>query len=234
MTDGRRIINEQKAIWQSLLREHGATVRGAGSESAQHKTHRYERLCAAFGQARSFSVHDVGCGFGDLFAFLNEHFGDAAIEYSGSDIVAASCEQARARHPAVRFEHRDIIDAPNDERYDFVVMSGIFHQRGTASDRDWFEHMTTVIRAGWLRCRKGIIFNVLSQYADYHDARHYYALLHEVQDFILRDLSRFFVVDHASPLFEATFSVFRKSHIASLHPEPVFDRYLHSGGDDVA
>ena len=83
---------------------------------------------------------DVGCGTGDLWAFLRDR--DIATDYLGVDLVDKAIAEARRRHPDGRFETVDVFAAgtfapePFDvfapggfpaESFDVVFSSGAFN-----------------------------------------------------------------------------------------------------------
>lgn len=73
------------------------------------------------------SLLDVGCGLGDLRAYLTQRRID--VDYTGVDIVDEMVRAARRRHPDARFVHADIFAdnpfAPGSFHVAFV--SGAFN-----------------------------------------------------------------------------------------------------------
>ena len=71
------------------------------------------------------SVLDVGCGFGDFYAFLDDR-GSTPREYHGVDITSA-VDVARGRYadvPDCSFERRNIMRDPYDRAFDIAVGFG--------------------------------------------------------------------------------------------------------------
>lgn len=73
------------------------------------------------------SILDVGCGLGDLAAFLAER--NAGADYTGVDVLAKMVDAARLRVPAARFVQADIFAGQDvaPGRFDVVFGSGIFN-----------------------------------------------------------------------------------------------------------
>jgi SAM-dependent methyltransferase len=110
------------------------------------------------------SIVDVGCGVGDLLAYLRSR-GWPAARYAGFDIVPEMIDAARRkqRGRGGRFQVRDVLAEGFEHRYDYVVASGIFNLRVPRHDR-FFRRMVEVMYAA---CRRGVAFNVLQPvYAD--------------------------------------------------------------------
>jgi SAM-dependent methyltransferase len=120
---------ETSRFYESHLRRFGYGYRalGFGRRSSQEK--RFAAVLA-LGALHGKRLLDVGCGFGDLLAWLNAR----GIEprYTGMDICRPMIERCRKRFSreiaarAARFLIGDALSFPCDEPYDFIVASGIF------------------------------------------------------------------------------------------------------------
>ena len=88
------------------------------------------------------TVLDVGCGFGDFFAFLEDR-GSTPREYHGIDITSA-IDTARERYadiPECSFERRNVMRDPYDRVFDVAVGFGTV-----------FNSLTGVSNERYLRC----------------------------------------------------------------------------------
>lgn len=216
----------QKEHWKKMLTEHGNQPRAVGSESKPHKFLRYERISYLFRDNSDFSLLDLGAGVGDYFGYIKANFAKHNIDYTGLEITKEFCDIARSNHPGIRIKCQNILDEEASETYDYVILSGVFHQCGGARTENWENQIERLIMRAYEICNKGIAFNVLSNYVDYYKEGNYYGNLSKITDFIVLRLSRFLCVDLAYPLFEATFCVYKPSYIRSLYPEPEFQKYL--------
>jgi SAM-dependent methyltransferase len=110
-----------------LARAHGADPRGVGWNRRESQHRRFEALCR-LGDFDGKRVLDVGCGFGELLAFLRER--GASPEYTGVDLCPDMIEGCRNRFgngaSGARFLETDVLGWATDERFDYVVASGIF------------------------------------------------------------------------------------------------------------
>lgn len=73
------------------------------------------------------SLLDLGCGLGDLWAYLVER--RIPVRYTGIDILERMVEAARRAHPQARFRCADVF-APHyepPETFDVVFCSGLFN-----------------------------------------------------------------------------------------------------------
>jgi SAM-dependent methyltransferase len=117
---------EDTARWYAdKVRAYGYDHRGLGFGNKSSQDKRFEAMLA-LGDFDGSRILDVGCGFGDLLAYLNER----GIEpvYTGIDICEPMVERCRERFEASvgRFLVADALDYQPDEYYDYVIASGLF------------------------------------------------------------------------------------------------------------
>lgn len=217
---------DQERVYRELFEKNKGTPMAVSSESLAHKRLRFTKVTDLIGDDDGFTVHDVGMGVADLYAFMLERFAGRRFTYSGTEILQEYVEAATERYPGVEFLNRDIADTPGPERYDYVLMSGVFHQRRESSIRQWEAFSQDIIRNSFAMCRKGIAFNFISPFVDFYQTQVYYANLPKLINFINDDLSRFFEIKHNYALFEFTVFVYKEEYIRSLHTEPEFAKYF--------
>lgn len=140
------------------VRTHGMTVRALdwGSEASQVK--RFE-IISKFIEDTSFSLLDVGCGFGQLADYLQME--GRSVEYVGVDLTTETIALARKRRPDLDFRVGSIINNRKIGKYDYVVASGIFYKLGS----DAYPLMGKLINSMFAIVRKKLIFNSLSSWA---------------------------------------------------------------------
>ena len=120
-----QLDSETTRFYEEHIERYGFDYRalGFGRRASQEK-----RFAAALGLGSFHGKRllDVGCGFGDLLAWLNSR----GIEprYTGVDIVRPMIERCRKRFAGTgaRFLIGDALTFVADEPYDYVVASGIF------------------------------------------------------------------------------------------------------------
>ena len=220
------IRKAQEQHYRQLFTEHAGTTMAVSSESAAHKKLRFDQIAKVFGDDARFSLHDVGMGLGAFGAYLRENFAERLIEYSGTEILPEFVQGAETEHPKSSFYLRDLTEGAGDDRYDYVVLSGVFHQRRSTPIPEWEEFSRLLLRNAWKMCRKGLAFNFISPFVDFYQTEVYYANLTRVIQFINEELSRFFVVNHSYALFEFTVLVYREPHVAARDSAPEFRKYF--------
>ncbi|RKY24101.1 MAG: hypothetical protein DRP83_08155 [Planctomycetota bacterium] len=118
-------IDDIKKHYQPRVKPHLANfdvLDWAGPEAQQA---RFEVLTEHVDLPRGVSLLDVGCGLGDLLAYLQ--LAGLAVDYTGVDVVAEMLARARLAHPEARFVQADIFgdaSALAGEMFDIVYCSG--------------------------------------------------------------------------------------------------------------
>lgn len=116
------------------------------------------------------SLLDVGCGLGDLWAFLLDR--KIRVEYTGVDILDKMIAEARRRHPQAHFLHADLFVAnPFGPRsFDVVFASGIFN----LSLGNNVEFIAPAARTLLDLCRSHLVFNMLHSRSPRHDQTYFH------------------------------------------------------------
>jgi SAM-dependent methyltransferase len=147
--------------YSAKLRRHGATPRGVDWPSAKGQALRFEQLLRICDFGASFSLDDVGCGWGALPGYLRRRHPQADVDYLGIDLSAEMVEKATRRHrgvPSVAFVQGDA----SPRRADYAVASGIFNVRGEASTRLWQRFVAECLSRMSASSRRGFAVNFLA------------------------------------------------------------------------
>jgi hypothetical protein len=216
----------QENIFRELFQKNYGTPMSVSSESLNHKRQRFSKVCDIFKDDNDITVHDVGMGVADLYGFIQENYSQKKIVYSGTEILKEYVEEASVRFPELAFFHRDVAEKSFDDRYDYLLMSGVFHQRRESSIRQWEKFYQEIIKNAFEMCKKGIAFNFISPFVDFYQTPVYYCNLPKLINFINDDLSRFFEIKHDYALYEFTVFVYQESYIKSKTVQPEFQKYF--------
>lgn len=146
--------------YDRLLRESGDTPAAAQWADQATQDLRLKILCE-IGDLKSAKILDFGCGMGRLYELLAQD--GFRGEYVGYEIAPELAAAAQKKHTAARFEHRDILKDNIPEDFDYVLISGVFNNKHSASG----DYVRAVLSALFGRTKKGLAFNGLSTYVDY-------------------------------------------------------------------
>jgi hypothetical protein len=221
-----KIRKSQEEYYSDLYKKHKGTPLAVSSESLAHKNLRYSQLIRLFESNASLTVHDVGMGIGHFHHYLTKHLDNLEFDYSGTEVVKDFYDYCVSELPDSKFYLRDLAEKPGDDKYDYVVMSGVFHQIRSNTRYTWENFMESLLINTFSMCNKGIGFNLVSGFVDYYQEGVYYANLPKLVNFINDKLSRYFAINHAYPLFEMTVFVYKESYMRSKHKQVEFRKYF--------
>ncbi len=115
----------------------------------------YFEILTAINIPLDATVLDVGCGRGDLYAYLLAH--GYKGRYSGLDLVPHFIDEAQQRFPSASFTAGDI-NSVELEPCDYALASGPFDYRTPDSAARWRQAITRMFAAA----RRGIAWNGLT------------------------------------------------------------------------
>jgi hypothetical protein len=75
-----------------------------------------------------------------------------------------------------------------------------------------------------------VAFNFVTGCVDYRYDELFYGELPEIVDFVVKELSHFFTIDHGTPLYEYTVCVYHEDYIASQYTDEAFRKYFKYDG----
>jgi len=221
------IVTEQKIHFDRLYEKNTGTPNAVASETYKHKNLRYQKIADIFPNSGNFSIYEVGYGLGHFYEYIKKSFDLDRITYSGSELVEKYYNHCtEIFNPTGEFELRNILENPLSEKYDYVIMSGVFHQIGDTAKEPWEEYMYALLKRSYESSTRGIAFNFLSHPVDYEIEGNYYAHTSDVMDFANKHLSRFFELKRDYPLFEVTMIVYRTEYIVGKYPDGEFQKYI--------
>lgn len=216
----------QERIYRELFNKYAGTTMAVSSESLAHKNLRFEQISSIIEDKENFTVHDVGMGIADLYVFLKEKFNNKPFSYSGTEILDEYVINARKRFPDIEFYHRDLAEEISTDSYDWVLASGVFHQRRESTIREWEKFSQNLISNAFKMSNKGLAFNFISPFVDYYQTEIYYCNLPKLLNFINDELSRFFTIKHNYALFEFTVYIYKEKYVKMKYPESEFQKYF--------
>ena len=157
---------------------YGYRALGFGRRSSQEKRFSAAAALGAFHGAR---LLDVGCGFGDLLAWLRAR--GVQPRYTGLDICKPMIERCRRRFGErdARFVIGDALSYEPDASYDYVVASGLFGYAAKgmrARVQPTLEHLFAL-------CGIGLAVNFLSRCAPARSPGRLYLHPYDVLQFAL-------------------------------------------------
>lgn len=106
-------------------------------------------------------VLDIGCGFGDLYPFLQQqtaagHFPE--FDYLGIDVAPAMVESAGFQYPGIKVQQGELSDFDfTENQFDLVMLSGALNEPFDGAE----PYAKQVIQQAYRIARLGFAFNLL-------------------------------------------------------------------------
>ena len=123
------------------------------------------KILAESGIRPGDSVLDLGCGFGDFLAYLQNN--GLEVMYTGYDINPVVIVEARKRHPGRSFEVLDVLEE-DFPVFDFILSSTSFNL--PLLEVDNYAFIAELLEKCYHHSRKAVSIDFLSSYCDYLSA----------------------------------------------------------------
>lgn len=179
-------INNIEKFYESLFMQHGDAPQSCSWTNKYSQIFRFNKLIE-IADLRHKKILDVGCGVGDLYGYLNES--NIMTEYTGVDVVDGMIEVAAKKYANARFWKQNIVEQSIIEKFDYVLMSGIFNYNLEKDEKINFVIMQNMLLAAYDQCINGIAFNFISSYVNYRNDEMAYFSPSDVLDFCIQKLS---------------------------------------------
>lgn len=163
MTRYRDILVQVSDYYSEKLEKHGQSPQGVDWNGKQSQELRFKILSGLWSDGKSFSVNEIGCGYGALYDYLEKQ--GTAFTYFGSDLSATMVSAAKSRYAnrtGCHFYRRNSQLPVSD----YTVCSGLFNVK-LNHDRDtWQEYVLSILKKMDKLSNKGFAFNMLTKYSD--------------------------------------------------------------------
>jgi SAM-dependent methyltransferase len=143
-----RITNTQ--FYHNAVAEHGFTPEGLRWHSKTSQEVRFHQILSLL-PSDTASIVDAGCGFGDLYRYLQKH-GQVSIHYTGLDVLDIMVVEARKR-TSQTIHQCDILNEPL-VKGEFYVCSGALNILTKKESYDFIERCFNA-------SSRGFVFNFL-------------------------------------------------------------------------
>ncbi len=142
---------DQKTFYQHTYDKHGVSAEGVAWDSVQTQRRRFSVILSCLGDIRGDTLVDAGCGFGDLYLYLQEK-DKLPKMYTGLDLCTPMVAEAKMR-TGCKIMQKDIL-RQSIPMADWYVASGSMNLL-TRLETPVF------IQRCFEKSRKGFVFNLL-------------------------------------------------------------------------
>lgn len=204
------LLLEVADYYSNKFEQHGESPLGVDWNSKKSQELRFEQLCKIISQKTSFSLNDLGCGYGALYDYIVNRYSN--FDYRGIDLSQGMIQSAEKRFQDV-VNTKFIVSNRPDSIADYGLASGIFNVRLKCSNSEWRDYIEDTIDILDRTSRFGFSFNCLTSYSDkekMHDYL-YYADPCSLFDLCKRRYSRNIALLHDYDLYEFSILVKKTS-----------------------
>ncbi|NQV43732.1 MAG: hypothetical protein HQ501_02425 [Rhodospirillales bacterium] len=177
--------------YRRRFQNYGAAPQGVFWSNPDTVKKRFEILCRVFDPediARGeSSITDLGCGYGALYDFLNDHPVIRGGEYRGYDICEPLLDacKVRIKDPRASFHLNMQATRPAD----YSIVSGTFNLKLHATDADWLNYVQISLLSLWQQTDNALAFNMLDDTDTEPQEGLYFANLQAFEAFCRNNLS---------------------------------------------
>ncbi|MCC6241892.1 MAG: class I SAM-dependent methyltransferase [Gemmatimonadaceae bacterium] len=201
-------LDQVESLYSQNLRTNGTTPAAVGWNSPESQRLRFSQLTKIVQPSSvPITVNDYGCGYGAQLSYMVEDAGVPVSAYYGYDLSASMIEAARASLAPLPVDVQLRQSATVDTIADYSFVSGTFNVRFEQNEETWIAYIQDTLQQLAKHSRRGVAFNLLSTYVDWHAPNLYYADPSFWFDYCKRHLSKRVTLLHDYPLYEWTILV---------------------------
>lgn len=139
------MTDDVRAVYEQFRARHGNSAQRLGWNDTSDQQSNFKVVLDMLPPLTGLSVHDAGCGHGDLLDAINARGGCGS--YIGTDFVAATVQAAQQRHPETTFR---LLDLAHQElpKVDVTLCFGAFAFHRPRRVAKMLEKMLAASRVG--------------------------------------------------------------------------------------
>jgi SAM-dependent methyltransferase len=185
--------------YNKRLAQFGNSIEALASGKEDRRQLRFEIL-SEIGISANDKILDLGCGFGDLYPFLEKKLGKGNLQYTGVDINENLIKVAKERFPDATFLVRDILKDPLTEQYDYILSTSCFNLKLEFEDN--YQFVEKLLNACYQKVNKGVAIDFLTSYVDFRGVEEAFYYEPEKLFQISKKITKRVDLRHDYPLFE--------------------------------
>jgi len=157
------LLTEVAGYYSNRLVQHGETAAGVDWKDQEGQVRRFEQLLKVVDRSASYSLCDVGCGYGALVDHMTKL--GYPVKYLGLDVSATMVDAAKRRFSHVPHVQFEVGNRPQINS-DYTVASGIFNVKLGSSTEEWSAYLFDTLDMMNDVSDRGFAFNCLTSYSD--------------------------------------------------------------------
>src|SRR5262245_2622548 len=151
---------------------------------------------------RHVSLLDFGCGASHLYEYMLKR-NMRGIVYAGLDLSEKFIQLSKSKFPENTYYCLDILDQSSQlPSFDYVIMNGVLTEKRELSFDEMLGYFKQMLKTAFKKASIGLAFNVMSKQVDWEREDLFHLSLDTVADFVIKELSRNFVIRNDYGLHE--------------------------------
>ena len=199
-------LSKVENLYSESIKEFGIDAKSVGWGTKVKQDLRFDKLLSVIGESKSFSINELGCGYGEMVKFC-EHNNFNLNRYEGYDISKKMIEAAS--NYLINYQNIHLYNLSEiKNKLNYTISSGIFNVKFDESIKNWEEYIKETLMKMFEKSDKGIAFNLLSKYVDYKSSNElFYADPMDYFEFCKKNMSKKVNLLHDYELYEWTITV---------------------------
>jgi SAM-dependent methyltransferase len=197
--------------YENCLAQYGDTPRGVDWTKEAEVDVRYQVMLEVIrrSDAGAVGLLDFGCGTSHLYEYILRNNLNG-IEYSGLDLSEKFIEVSKNKFPNIHYYQADIIKNPDAVPvFDYIVMNGVLTEKRELDFEEMWEYAQTLLASVFEKARRGVAFNVMAKTVDWERDDLFHLPMDLLASFLVKKLSRNFVIRSDYGLYEYTTYLYR-------------------------
>jgi len=197
--------------YEGCLQKEGDTHLGVDWPNMSDLQTRFDVMLDVRKDDTNIKILDFGCGTGLLYSHLKT-CGLGNVKYSGLDISTKFIDLCKTKFPEVEFYCLDVNVDPLTIDFDYAICNGTFTEKLNLTFDEMFDFFSKTVAVLFEKAKKGIAFNVMSNHVDWKRDDLFHVPHDFLMDFVIKNLSRNYVIRNDYGLYEYTVYVYKESH----------------------
>ena len=199
------------AHYENCLARHGDSHLGVDWPKREDADTRYRIMLEIIKPRanRHVSLLDFGCGASHLYEYMLKR-NMRGIVYAGLDLSEKFIQLSKSKFPENTFYCLDILDQSSQlPSFDYVIMNGVFTEKRELSFDEMLAYFKQMLKTAFNKTAIGLAFNVMSKQVDWEREDLFHLPLDTLAGFLIKELSRNFVIRNDYGLHEYTTYVYK-------------------------
>lgn len=196
--------------YENCLDKYGDCSKGVDWPKPEDAIIRYNIMLDIIKEKEKVSLLDFGCGAAHLYDYILEK--NYNIEYYGLDLSEKFIQVCQQKYPEGDFICIDILKDSLEkvQTVDYIILNGVFTEKLGLSFEKMEEYFQQMLENIFTKCKKGIAFNVMAKAVDWEREDLFHMPTDRLIQFLVKKLSRHFVIRNDYGLYEYTVYVYKK------------------------